>query len=176
MEDYSKEFRAFALSRIFESSDKATHIHIISREGELQQFSDMLKFFNNKVEVIIYPSWDCLPYSNISPGKEIISKRNSALMASLMASEREDKHSKIVLLSVDSVIQKIVPVKEILKKNLSLKVNQEVILSSLIQWLEKIGYSRQTNVYSIGEYALRGGILDVFVHARRKKGTVTIEK
>ena len=33
----------------------------------------------------------------------------------------------------------------------------------LIEWLEKIGYSRQENVYSVGEYAVRGGILDIFV-------------
>ena len=59
IEDYNKEFRAFALSKIFESSDKSIHIHILRREGELKQFSDMLKFFNDKVEVIVYPAWDC---------------------------------------------------------------------------------------------------------------------
>ncbi len=158
-EYYNKEFRAFALSKIFESSNKSTHIHILRREGELKQFSDMLKFFNDKVEVIVYPAWDCLPYSNISPGKEIISKRYSALRAL----EGVGEPYKILLLSVDSVIQKVVPIKEILKKSFFLKINQKVIFSDLIEWLEKTGYSRQTNVYSIGEYALRGGILDVFV-------------
>ncbi len=74
IENYSKEFQAFALSKIFESSGKSTHIHLLSREGELDQFSDNLKFFNNKVEVLVYPSWDCLPYSNLSPRKEIISR------------------------------------------------------------------------------------------------------
>ena len=158
-EHYNKEFRAFALSKIFESSDKSTHIHILRREGELKQFSDMLKFFNDKVEVIVYPAWDCLPYSNISPRKEIISKRYSALRAL----EGVGKYNKIFLLSIDSVIQKTVPIQEVLEKSFSLKINQKVILSNLIEWLEKMGYSRQTNVYSIGEYALRGGILDVFV-------------
>ncbi len=159
MEDYNKEYRAFALSKIFESSDKSTHIHILSREGSLKQFSDMLKFFNDQIEVFVFPAWDCLPYSNISPRKEIISKRYSTLRAL----ERENKNSKIVLMSIDSVLQKIVPVKEIHKKNFSLEINQEVDLSRLVAWLEKIGYARQTNVYSIGEYAIRGGILDVFV-------------
>ena len=99
-EYYNKEFKAFALSKIFESSDKSIHIHILRREGDLNQFSDMLKFFNDKVEVIVYPAWDCLPYSNISPRKEIISRRNSALRAL----ESEDKNSKIFLLSVDSCV------------------------------------------------------------------------
>ena len=72
-EYYNKELEAFALSKIFESSDKSTHIHIVRREGELKQFSEMLKFFNDKIEVIVYPAWDCLPYSNISPRKEILS-------------------------------------------------------------------------------------------------------
>ena len=48
IENYSKEFQAFALSKIFENSEKSTHIHILSREGELKQFSDIVKFFNNK--------------------------------------------------------------------------------------------------------------------------------
>ena len=158
-ENYNKEFRAFALSKIFESSDKSTHVHILGREGELKQFSDMLKFFNDKVEVIVYPAWDCLPYSNISPRKDIISKRYSALRAL----EGVGKYYKILLLSIDSVIQKTIPFQEVLEKSFSLKINQKVILSNLIEWLEKMGYSRQTNVYSIGEYALRGGILDIFV-------------
>ena len=82
IENYSKEFQAFALSKIFEVSDKSTHVHLLSREGELEQFSDNIKFFNNELDVIVYPSWDCFPYSNISPRKEIVSKRYSALRAS----------------------------------------------------------------------------------------------
>ena len=121
IEDYNKEFRAFALSKIFESSDKSIHIHILRREGELKQFSDMLKFFNDKVEVIVYPAWDCLPYSNISPRKEIISKRYSALRAL----EGVGKYYKIVLLSVDSVIQKIVPIKKFLKRAFLLKLTKK---------------------------------------------------
>ncbi len=159
MENYNKEFRAFALSKIFEISDKLTHVHLVSREGELKQFSDMLKFFNEKAQVIVYPAWDCLPYSNISPRKEIITKRYSALRAL----EIDNKNCKIFLLSIDSVLQKIIPAQEVVENSLCLETNQEVVLSNLVEWLEKIGYSRQTNVYSIGEYALRGGILDVFV-------------
>ena len=159
IENYSKEFQAFALSKIFESSGKSTHIHLLSREGELDQFSDNLKFFNNKVEVLVYPSWDCLPYSNLSPRKEIISRRYNALRAA----KRTGQNRQIILMSVDSVLQKIVPNKENSVKNLSLHTDQEVDLSDLIEWLEKIGYSRQSNVYSVGEYAVRGGILDIFV-------------
>ncbi len=159
IENYSKEFQAFALSKIFEVSDKYTHIHLLSREGELKQFSDNLKFFNNELDVIVYPSWDCFPYSNISPRKELVSKRYSALRAS----RRESKNRKIILMSIDSILQKIVPVTESSVKSFSLDINQEVDFLRLIEWLEKIGYSRQENVYSVGEYAVRGGILDIFV-------------
>ena len=61
------------------------------------------------------------------------------------------------------LFRKLFLFKKILENSFSLKINQKVILSHLIEWLEKMGYSRQTNVYSIGEYALRGGILDIFV-------------
>ena len=78
----------------------------------IEQFSDNIKFFNKQVEVIIFPSWDCLPYSNISPRKEIISRRYGALRASNSKCET----CKIVLLSLDSILQKTVPAKEILSK------------------------------------------------------------
>ena len=66
-------------------------------------------------------------------------------------------------MSIDSILQKIVPVTESSVKSFSLDINQEVDFLRLIEWLEKIGYSRQENVYSVGEYAVRGGILDIFV-------------
>ena len=159
IENYSIEYGAFALSRIFKHSDRLTHIHLLGREGALSQFSENLKFFNNEIKVVVYPSWDCLPYSNISPRKEIISKRYSALRASKSAS----KNCTVILLSVDSVLQKIIPASKILGKSLSLNIGQEIDITGLTGWLEKNGYSRQSNVYSIGEYAVRGGILDIFV-------------
>ena len=99
--NYSKEFQAFALSKVFEISDESIHIHLFDREGDLKQFSENIKFFNRQIEVIIFPSWDCLPYSNTSPRKEIISKRYSALRAS----KSEDKNRKIILMSLDSILQ-----------------------------------------------------------------------
>lgn len=152
VKNYSNEFQAFALSKIFENSDNSTHIHLFSREGELNQFSENIKFFNKEVDVFVYPSWDCLPYSNISPRKDIISRRYGALRASIS----KCKNSKIVLLSLDSILQKIVPTKEILSKNFYLRTDQDLQLTNLIEWLEKMGYSRQPNVYSVGEYAVRG--------------------
>ena len=132
-ENYSKEFRAFALSKIFENSDKSMHVHLLSREGELKQFSDNIKFFNNELDVIVYPSWDCFPYSNISPRKEIVSKRYSALRAS----KRKSQNRKIILMSIDSILQKIVPITENIVKSFSLDINQEVDFLRLIEWLEK---------------------------------------
>ena len=157
--NYSNEFQSFALSKIFENSDNSIHIHLFRREGELNQFAESIRFFNKEVEVLVYPSWDCLPYSNISPRKEIISRRYGALRAS----NNKCENCKIVLLSLDSILQKIVPTKEILSKNFYIRTDQDVDLANLVQWLEKMGYSRQPNVYSVGEYAVRGGILDVFV-------------
>ena len=69
LKNYSKEFQAFALSKVFEISDESIHIHLFDREGDLKQFSENIKFFNRQIEVIIFPSWDCLPYSNTSPRK-----------------------------------------------------------------------------------------------------------
>ena len=66
-------------------------------------------------------------------------------------------------MSVDSILQKIVPANKILGKSFFLGVDQEIDLIGLTEWLEKNGYSRQSNVYSVGEYAVRGGILDIFV-------------
>ena len=152
------EFEAFLLSRIFEKSNKSTHIHLLSREGELKQFSEILRFFNNEADLFVFPSWDCLPYSNISPGKKIVARRNGVLRSVL----KDSKNSKIILLSVDSALQKIVPIDEFIGKRFPLVVGKEVNFNSLVSSLDKFGYTKQANVYSIGEYAIRGGILDIY--------------
>ena len=66
-------------------------------------------------------------------------------------------------MSEDSILQKVVPAEDILEKSFILKVGQQIDRSNLISRFDEFGYVKQANVYSIGEYALRGGLLDIYI-------------
>ena len=71
-------------------------VYVARDAGALASLSRALGFFAPDLPIVEFPAWDCLPYSNVSPRSEIISKRYSALRVL----KRENKKRKIVLLSV----------------------------------------------------------------------------
>ena len=77
----------------------------MERESDVIQFKDLISFFNKEIEIIDFPSWDCLPYGHISPGKSIISKRFSSLVEHIIFISKP----KIFLASSDSILQKLYP-------------------------------------------------------------------
>ncbi|MDC3067979.1 transcription-repair coupling factor [Paracoccaceae bacterium] len=162
-EKYGREFQAFILSKIFTKTNFDKHVHFISREGDLIQFAEMIRFFNKHIEVLVYPSWDCLPYSNVSPGRDVVSKRYKALKSVFKKTGKQ----KIFLLSADSALQKIISPSDMLQKSFSLVKGQDLDFSNFITNLEEFGYARQATVYSLGEYSIRGGILDIFVSEKK---------
>ena len=68
----------------------------------------------------------------------------------------------IFLASTDSVLQKTLPKKILMKKMIHLSRGQEGDMEKIKTQLQELGYSRESSVYTPGEYAIRGGIIDVF--------------
>ncbi|PQM63831.1 MAG: transcription-repair coupling factor [Rhodobacteraceae bacterium] len=149
---------AFLLTNFIEKERKKNHVHLLERESDIIQFKDLINFFNKEIEIIDFPSWDCLPYGHISPGKSIISKRFSALLNSQSSSQKP----KIFLASSDSILQKTLPKDFLLKGVLELSIGKNCDMDEIKVSLVQLGYLRETSVYSPGEYSVRGGIVDIF--------------
>ncbi len=149
---------AFLVANFIEKEGTINHVHLLERESDIIQFKDLISFFNKEIEIIDFPSWDCLPYGHISPGKAIISKRFSALLNTLSSSQRP----KIFLASSDSILQKTLPRDLLLEGVLELSIGKNCDMKEIKNSLVQLGYLRETSVYSPGEYSLRGGIIDIF--------------
>jgi transcription-repair coupling factor (superfamily II helicase) len=138
-------------------------IHVARDDRRLEALSEGLKFFAPAIRVIPFPAWDTVPYDRIGPNSGIVAARITAL-ARLIATAR--KHATIVLTTVNAVLQRVPPPEFIRRSLKSIAPGQRVDMNRLIQRLNLAGFTRSSTVMDAGEYAVRGGILDVFPPGR----------
>ena len=104
----------------------------------------------------LLPALDVLPLQNLSPHAEICEERAIGLWR--LATQR----SSITILPVASALLRIHPGDFYRQLAVKLKVGEEIPLEDLLAHLESVGYQRREPVEMVGEYSIRGGILDVF--------------
>ncbi len=105
---------------------------------------------------LLLPALDVLPLQNLSPHAEICEARAIGLWR--LATQRVP----ITILPVASALLRIQPGEFYRQLALKLKVGEELPLEDVVAHLESIGYERREPVEMVGEYSVRGGILDVF--------------
>lgn len=139
----------------------AVSLTVICRDGpRMQQLARSLEFFAPDLPVLQFPAWDCQPYDRVSPHGGILAHRMTTL-ARLSRLTGSDK-PMIVLTTVNAVVQRV-PAREIVAAQaLSVAPGHVVPMDSIVAWLEHNGYTRSGTVREPGEYAVRGGILDLF--------------
>jgi len=126
----------------------------------MQQLARALEFFAPELPVMQFPAWDCQPYDRVSPHGGILAQRLTTL-AKLSRLQGSDK-PLTVLTTVNAIVQRV-PAREIVAAQaLSVAPGNVVPMDSIVAWLEHNGYSRSSTVREPGEYAVRGGILDLF--------------
>ena len=123
------------------------------REDRL--FED-ISYFDPKLPVE-FPAWETLPGEEIPPSPDILGKRFEALHSLLTK-----KGPSIVLCPLHALLQKVVP-KDVLAPLLSIwKKGTKIPFDNLPEMLTELGYERSAVVADKGEFAVRGGILDIF--------------
>jgi transcription-repair coupling factor (superfamily II helicase) len=105
---------------------------------------------------LLVPSLDVLPLQNLSPHAEILEQRAIGLWR--LAAQKVP----ITVVPVGAAMLKIEPGDYYRQLALRLKVGDELPLEDVVAHLESIGYERREPVEMVGEYSVRGGILDVF--------------
>lgn len=112
--------------------------------------------------VLLFPEPDALPYERISPDPETTSERTSVLTGLVTGSAGEASSPLLIVASVRSLMDHLLPVTEFRDRLSTLRVGDEVSPHRLIErWLEA-GYEPAPVVDRLGQFARRGGILDVF--------------
>ncbi len=133
-------------------------LHIARDDARMARLAEALAFFAPETEILRFPAWDCLPYDRVSPNPALVAERIATLAR---LSEPADR-PRIVLGTVNALVQRTPPRNTFRGASLALRVNGTLEPESLARFLEAHGYARAATVMEPGEYAMRGGIIDVF--------------
>ena len=131
---------AFLLAENFKQNKKSI-LFIARDDREIFDIALKLKWLLPKNDLLIYRSWDQIPYDNVSPSKNIQSERIKTLYKLI-----NDKNKKLILTSVNAIVQKTVN-KDFIKKNyIKICTGQKIQFNNLIIRLVSLGYQRTSVV------------------------------
>ena len=122
--------------------------------------AEAIAFFAPALDVLNFPAWDCLPYDRLSPKPDIESTRLAALAA--LAKRASDGAPAVVVAPVHALLQRVPPRASIREASLLARAGETIEHEALTNFLVKNGYARAGTVREPGDFALRGGIVDLW--------------
>ncbi len=114
-----------------------------------------LKFFSD-IDIIYFPAKQIIYYDVEAQSKEIQNARMYAL------SKLNENNKKIIVTTIDSLMLPMIPQRTNIDETILIKKDEEINFTKLAQKLVEYGYEKTDNVEGKGQFALRGGIIDVF--------------
>ncbi len=132
--------------------------HVARDDKRMEAMRAALAFFAPDVPVFVFPGWDCLPYDRVSPNADIAAARVATLAALV-----HQMPERFVLLTTLNAATQRVPAREVLKQAaFTARVNHRVDEKALRAFLVRMGFTQSPTVMEPGDYAVRGGIIDIF--------------
>ncbi len=135
--------------------------YVLSDGQRVADLEQMLGFVAPDIPVLSLPAWDCLPYDRVSPSAHVSARRLATLSG--LIHHQKKPHPAIVLVTVNAMLQKMAPRDVIESLAFSAKPGNQIRMDDIAARLERNGFDRVATVREVGEFAVRGGILDVFV-------------
>jgi len=117
-----------------------------------------ITFFAPSLTVLSFPAWDCLPYDRVSPKPDIESRR----LATLAALAKGGDKPAVIVTTINALLQRVPPRTAIAGASFAAKNGAEVDREALVAFLAGNGYVRAGTVREPGDFALRGGIVDLW--------------
>ena len=114
------------------------------------------RFFRPHDTAVFLPDWETLPYERFSPHQDLVSERLSALW------QIKSCAADVLFVPVATAMQKLPPVPFLAGRTFWLKTGQTLDIGRLKTDLVDAGYNHVSHVVAAGEFAVRGGIVDLF--------------
>ncbi len=133
-------------------------IMVLRDDAGLARRAAIAAFFAPDCDTIELPAWDCLPYDRVSPRRSLVGNRLAALGR---LTEKTNK-GRLILTTVSALLQKVPPRDFLEGAGRKLNSGTEIAPDDLVRELERFGFNRIETVTEPGEYAVRGGIVDVY--------------
>ncbi len=124
--------------------------------GDVQRLLDELAFFAPGLRTVLFPDWETLPYDSFSPHQDLISERLATLWAI------RQRQADVVLVPATTALYRLAPPSFMAGTTFHFKQGQKLDEAALKSQLTLAGYTHVTQVVSPGEYAVRGGLIDLF--------------
>ena len=124
--------------------------------ADAQRLADEIPFFSPALRVAVFPDWETLPYDTFSPHEDLISER----LATLWRIRRGDVD--VVLMPATTALVRLAPPAFMAGYTFHFTTKQKLDEAALKAQLTLAGYTHVSQVVSPGEYAVRGGLIDLF--------------
>ncbi|WP_299350535.1 transcription-repair coupling factor [uncultured Shimia sp.] len=133
-------------------------VHIARDDKRLAALRAALAFFRPDMPVISFPGWDCLPYDRVSPNADISATR----MATLAGLVHGMPQQFVLLTTLNAATQRV-PARDVLREAaFKARVGYQIDEAGLRAFLVRMGFTQAPTVMEPGDYAIRGGIIDIF--------------
>ncbi|MEI4508770.1 transcription-repair coupling factor [Sphingopyxis sp. CCNWLW253] len=150
-------FLPLLLADLARASDKRL-VYVATDDTAMQAIADAAPFFAPDLIVHRFPAWDCLPYDRAGPSMRVSADR----LATLSALQQPPKRGELILTTVAAITQRTLTPFRIRQLATTLAAGQRIDRDALAELLVSNGFSRVDTVADQGEFAVRGGILDLF--------------
>ncbi|WP_267380385.1 MULTISPECIES: transcription-repair coupling factor [unclassified Sphingomonas] len=133
-------------------------VFVAPDDAAMRAIASTAPFFAPDLEVVTFPAWDCLPYDRASPTLRVMAER----IAALHRLQANPKGPQLVLTTANAATQRVLTPFRIRQLVARLAPGERIGRDKLAGLLQANGYVRTDTVHDQGEYAVRGGIVDLF--------------
>ena len=153
---------ALLLARFAQARTAANQLTAIitAEPADTQRLEAELAFFAPGLRIAVFPDWETLPYDTFSPHQDLISERLATLWRILQSKEKHEVD--VVLLPASTSLVRLAPPSFLAAYTFNFKQKEKLNEAALKAQLTLAGYTHVSQVVSPGEYAVRGGLIDLF--------------
>ena len=137
---------------------KTRAVFVAPDESAMRAIASTAAFFAPDLEIVQFPAWDCLPYDRASPTLRVMAER----IAALYRLQGKTSGPQLLLTTANAATQRVLTPFRVRQLVARLAPGERIGRDKLATLLQANGYVRTDTVHDQGEYAVRGGIVDLY--------------
>ncbi|MDX2223942.1 MAG: transcription-repair coupling factor, partial [Rhodospirillaceae bacterium] len=153
-------FDALVLAERARAAGRDASLHVARDEPRMAALAELVAYFAPDVEIVTLPAWDCLPYDRVSPHPDVVARRIDALAR--LTVPPPSGAVRLVITTVSAALQRMPKADLMRGGSRELKPGARAAINELTAGLAVAGYVRAEQVMEPGEFAVRGGLIDLF--------------
>ncbi len=139
------------------------HCHVVPNDKQLSFVRETMALMNPDIRILTFTNWDTVPYDRVSPKSDIVGERIDTLIALKDLCESTTNTSKtLILVTASALLQYVPPASFFENGTLNLEVGRIILFDNVRLYLQQNNYTPANTVMAVGEYAIRGGLIDIF--------------